>query len=77
MQTDTITLTCTNNSNGFNCTTPSFFSGGEMFISFCLVILIILAMISLISKAIFSVSVHKKFIGRYKDGVEGAEVYKL
>ena len=77
MQTDTITLTCADNSGGFTCTTPSFFSGGDMFISLCLVILILLGIIDLISRAIFSVSVHKKFIGRYKDGVEGAEVYKL
>jgi hypothetical protein len=77
MQTDTITLTCLNNADGFNCTTPSIFSGGEMFISLELLILIVFSMIAMIAEAIFVVSVHKKFIGRYDDGKEGAEIYKI
>ena len=77
MQTDTITLTCLTNADGFNCTTPSFFSGGEMFIGLELLILIIFSIISMVAVAIFSVKVHKKFIGRYDDGKEGAEIYDL
>ena len=77
MQTDTLTLTCSNTANGFTCTTPSFFSGGDMFISLCLVILIVLAIISMVAKAIFTISVHKQFIGRFDDGKEGAEIYKI
>ena len=48
-----------------------------MFISLCLVILIVLAIISMVAKAIFTVSVHKQFIGRFDDGKEGAEIYKI
>ena len=79
MQTDLITLTCSNNAIGTDnvCTTPSIFSGGEMFIGLELLILIIFSIISMVAVAIFSVKVHKKFIGRYDDGKEGAEVYDL
>jgi hypothetical protein len=77
MQTDTITLTCSNNSSGFNCTTPSIFSGGEMFISLCLVVLILLAIISMVSVAIFSIKVKKTYLGKYFDEKEGQEVYDL
>jgi len=77
MQTDIITLTCLNNADGFNCTTPSIFSGGEMFISLELLILILFSIIAMVAWAIFAVKVHKKFIGRYDDGKEGAEIYDL
>jgi len=77
MQTETITLTCLTNPDGFDCTTPSIFSGGEMFIALELLILIIFAIISMVAVAIFSLKVHKKFIGRYDDGKEGAEIYDL
>lgn len=77
MQTDTITLTCTNNIIGTDnvCTTPSIFSGGDMFISLELLILIIFAIIALVSKAIFAVSVHKKYLGVNQQ--EGKEIYKI
>ena len=77
MQTDLITLTCSNTDAGFTCTTPSIFSGGDMFISLCLVVLIVLAIIAMVGQAIFAIAVHKKFIGRYDDGKEGAEIYKI
>lgn len=75
MQTETITITCLNNENGFTCTTPSIFSGGEMFISLLLLIGLILAIIALLRKGIFSVSVHREFQG--VNQWEGKEKYKL
>lgn len=75
MQTDTITTTCINTDTGFTCNTPAFFSGGDMFISLCLVILILISIISLVEKAIFSISVHKKYLGVTE--IEGKEIYKI
>jgi hypothetical protein len=77
MQTDLITITCTNNVTGTDnvCTTPSFFSGGEMFISLLLLIGLILAIIVIIKNGIFSVDVHRKFLGN--NSQEGKENYKI
>ena len=75
MQTDLITLSCTNIDGGFTCTTPAIFSGGEMFISFLLLIGLVLAIIALIRKGIFSVSVHKEYQG--VNQWEGKETYKI
>ena len=77
MQTDTITLTCLTNADGFNCTTPSFFSGGEMFIGLELLILIIFSIISMVAVAIFSIKVHKKYIGKFFEEKEGSEIYDI
>jgi hypothetical protein len=46
-----------------------------MFISLELLILIIFAIIALVSKAIFAVSVHKKYLGVNQQ--EGKEIYKI
>lgn len=75
MQTDTITLTCTDVSGGFTCTTPAIFSGGEMFISLMLFIGLILAIISMLRAGVFSVSVNKKYLG--VNQIEGKEIYKI
>ena len=75
MQTDTITISCNNTSGGFDCTTPSFFSGGEMFISLLLLIIIILFIISLLKKGIFSVPVHRNY--QSVNQMEGKEDYKI
>ena len=89
MPTETLTITCTTNDTGQVCTIPMsdiwsgnvasfntpFYSAGEMFISLCLVILIVLSLISLVSKAIFSVKVHKKYLGVNQK--EGKEIYKI
>jgi len=75
MQTETINITCLNNSEGFTCTTPSIFSGGEMFISLLLLIGLVFALIALLRKGIFSVSVHKEFTG--VNSMEGKEHYKI
>jgi hypothetical protein len=60
MQTDTITLSCTNNSGGFTCTTPAIFSGGDMFISFLLLVFLIMYIIQLVVKAVFYINYFKK-----------------
>ena len=75
MQTENITLTCLDTTEGFNCTTSSIFSGGEMFISLLLLIIIILGIIALLRKGIFSVSVIKDYQG--VNQLEGKENYKL
>lgn len=77
MQTDTITLTCTNNVIGTDntCTTSAWFSGGEMFIALCLVVLILIAIIQAVAQAIFAVKVHKKYLG--VNQIEGKEIYKI
>lgn len=75
MQTDTITLTCSNTSGGFTCTTPSFFSGGEMFISALLLIFLVIEIIKLVIKAVFYVDIHKHYLG--VNQLEGKENYKL
>jgi hypothetical protein len=77
MQTDNITITCLNNTDGsgFNCTTPAIFSGGDMFISLLLIIGLVLAIISMVQKGIFSVSVHKEYTG--VNEIEGKHHYKL
>ena len=67
MQTDTITLTCLTNSDGFNCSTPSFFSGGDMFISLLLIIFLVISIIYLAIKAIFYVKIHKNYDIRHSD----------
>jgi hypothetical protein len=75
MQTDTITLTCVNNNTGFVCSTNSIFSGGEMFISLLLIIGLIMAIISMVVIGIFSVKIHKKYLG--VNQMEGKEIYDL
>jgi hypothetical protein len=75
MQTDTITLICSNTSGGFTCTTPSIFSGGEMFISLLLLVFLIVYIIELVVKAVFYVDVHKKYLGINQ--LEGKENYKI
>lgn len=60
------------NVNTFN--TP-FFSAGEMFISLLLLIGLILSLIVIIKKGIFSVSVHKEYTG--VNQMEGKEHYKI
>ena len=77
MQTNLITITCSNNETGTEnvCTTPAWISGGEMFISLELLILIVFAIISFVAKAIFVVAVHKKYIGVNQK--EGKEIYKI
>ena len=79
MQTDLITLTCSNNVIGTDnvCTTPSIFSGGEMFIGLELLILIIFSIISMVAVAIFSIKVHKKYIGKFFEEKEGSEIYDI
>lgn len=75
MQTDTITTTCLNNSDGFTCTTPAYFSGGDMFISLLLLIGLVLGIIAILKKSIFSVNVHKEYTG--VNQIEGKEHYKI
>lgn len=75
MQTDTITLSCTNNTNGFNCTTPSFFSGGEMFISLLLLVFLIIYIIQLVVRAVFYIDYFKKQQGYFDSKI--LEKYKL
>ena len=75
MQTDTITIECVNNSTGFTCTTPSFFSGGEMFIALLLLIGLIIAIIQIVIKNVSSVRVHREFLG--VNSPEGKEKYKI
>ena len=74
MQTDTITTNCVLTGSDYVCTTQSFFGGGEMFISLCLVIIIILGIISLIRIGIFSVDIHKTEEIRNS---EGKKTYKI
>ena len=77
MQTDTITITCTNNIIGSNntCTTSSWFSGGEFFISLLLLILIIFTMINMLINAVFTVKIFKEYTG--VNQLEGKEHYIL
>ena len=77
MQTDTITISCVNNGDGsgFVCTTPSVFSGGEMFISLLLIIGLIFAIIAMVSKGVFSIDIHKHYTG--VNQLEGKEHYKI
>lgn len=75
MQTETITISCLNIEGGFNCTTPSIFSGGDMFISFLLLVGLVLAIIALLRKSIFAVDVHRKYQG--VNQWEGKEDYKI
>ena len=75
MQTDTITISCTTTGANMTCTTPSFFSGGEMFISLLLLIFLVIEIIKLVTKAVFYVDIHKKYLG--VNQLEGKEVYKL
>lgn len=76
MQTENILTTCIHETAGiYNCTTPAYFTGGEMFISFLLLIGLVLAIIALLRKGIFSVSVHKKYLG--VNQMEGKENYEI
>ena len=75
MQTDTITLTCENVSGGQVCTTPAFFSGGDMFISFILLIFLVIEIIKLVIKGVFYIQIHKEYTG--VNILEGKEHYKL
>lgn len=77
MQTDTITLTCLNNSDGFSCTTPSFFSGGDMFISLLLIIFLVISIIYLSIKAIFYVKIHKRYSMRQSEFNGAKEQIKI
>jgi len=51
------------------------FSAGEMFISLLLLVGLVLAIIALLRKAIFSVLVHRKFIG--VNQIEGKEKFRI
>ena len=91
MPTETLTITCTNNPTNTDntCTIPfssiysgnvasfntPFFSSGEMFISLLLLIGLILAIITMVRKGIFSIKVHKKYLG--VNQMEGKEIYKM
>lgn len=75
MQTDTITITCSNTSGGFTCTTPAIFSGGEMFISSLLLVFLVIYIIQLVVKAVFYIPIHKKYLG--VNQLEGKENYKI
>ena len=75
MQTELITISCENTETGFLCTTPSIFSGGDMFISLLLLVGLILGIIALVKQGIFSVSVHKEYQG--VNQMEGKEKYKI
>jgi hypothetical protein len=75
MQTETITLTCLNNLDGFNCTTDSIFSGGEMFISLELLVIIIFILIHFIIRGVLSVKTHKEYQGVNQP--EGKEKYRI
>ena len=75
MQTDLITLTCENNTNGFVCTTPAIFSGGEMFISIMLMLIFLLGLMAMIKSHIFAVSIHKEYTGNNTQ--EGKEHFKI
>jgi hypothetical protein len=75
MQTDTITLTCSNTSGGFTCTSPAVFSGGEMFISFLLLIFLVITIIKLVIKSVFYIQIHKKYLG--VNQLEGKEEYTI
>lgn len=76
MQTENILTTCIHETDGiYNCTTPAYFTGGEMFISFLLLIGLVLATIALLRKGIFSVSVHREYQG--VNQWEGKEKYKI
>lgn len=75
MQTDTITINCVLTGSDYVCTTNSWFSGGEMFISLCLVIGIVLAIIAMAKSGMFSVWVHRKFQG--VNQLEGKEDFKI
>lgn len=75
MPTEKITTFCEKTGNDFTCTTnlsdfyngsvntfnTPFFSAGEMFISFLLLIGLIIAIIALIKSGVFSVAVNKKY----------------
>ena len=75
MQTNLITTTCTIESGTYTCTTPAYFSQGEMFISFILLIGLILALLAFLKNAIFSVPVHREYLGVNQQ--EGKEIYKI
>ena len=89
MPTENISITCLNNSLGMDCTIPlsdiyngnvatfntPFFSAGEMFISLMLLIGLILAIITMVRRGIFSVPVKRKFQG--VNQWEGKEEYEL
>jgi hypothetical protein len=77
MQTDLITLTCLDATGGQTCTTPAIFSGGEMFIGLELLVLILFSIIVMISVAIFSIKVNKKYIGKFFEEKEGSEIYDI
>jgi len=91
MPTENVTLNCTNHAVGTDnmCTlsladlwngnvatfnTP-FFSAGDMFISLLLVIGLILAIITMVRLGVFSVKVHKKYLG--VNQMEGKEEYEI
>lgn len=73
-QTCTIPLSNFYNGNVATFNTP-FFSSGDLFISLELFVLIIFAIITFISKGVFSVKVHKEYTG--VNTPEGKEHYKI
>jgi hypothetical protein len=88
MPAENITITCTNTKPGDGanvCTVPvadiyggnvaTSFSAGEMFISLELLILIVMCVIVLSVKGIFSVGIFKKYTG--VNLPEGKEHYKI
>jgi hypothetical protein len=76
MQTDTTTLTCLTNDNGFTCTTPAIFSGGDMFISLLLLIFLVITIISLTIESIFYVKIYKEY-QIWSSDIEGKQNIKI
>ena len=75
MQTDNIVTTCVLSDTTYTCTTPAYFTGGEMFISFLLLIGLVLAIIAILRKGIFSIQVHREYLG--VNQWEGKEKFKI
>lgn len=91
MPTEQITITCTNNkvetdntcivemsdfyTDNVSVFATPFFSAGEFFIGLELLILIVLGIIILTARGIFSVGLFKKYLGVNQQ--EGKEIYKI
>ncbi len=73
-QTCTIPLSNFYNGNVSSFSTP-FFSSGDMFIALELLVIIIFFIIFFLYKSIFSVKVHKNYMGVNQQ--EGKEFYKI
>jgi uncharacterized membrane protein YhdT len=78
MQTENVSTTCTYNTDGkgFYCITPAWFSGGDMFLSFLLLIILFVGIISLVIKSIFYIEIHKKY-QKFTDDIAGKEDFKI